>query len=264
MSQYILAGGASGKERLALLGRILNGGTLDLLCRLAPGPVGRFLDLGCGGGSLSIAAATSGYARAVTGIDFDESVLALARKDAEEKGVANVTFRQGDATTLAVGKPFDVAYARFVLSHMTDAALVLQNLKKAVHPGGLVLVEDVDFSAHYCYPANSAFARYVDWYERAARHNGQDPHIGLRLFELFRTAGLTDVGFDVVQPVFHQGDGKWMAVYTLEKIGPALLEQGLVSKEELEGTIRELKAFTEDDRTILSMPRIFRVWGKKV
>ncbi|GAB4093337.1 class I SAM-dependent methyltransferase [Flaviaesturariibacter terrae] len=262
MSQYIIAGGASGKERLALLGRILNEGTLALLQRLQPGPVARFLDLGCGGGSVSIAVAASGYARDVMAVDFDESVLALARKDALDAGLQNVTFAQGDATAFTSTDTYDVGYARFLLSHMSDAAPVLHNLVRAVKPGGLVLVEDVDFSGHYCHPANTAFARYVEWYELAARHNGQDPRIGLRLFELLSGSGLSDVDFDVVQPVFHEGPGKWMALYTLEKIGATLQQQRLISEDELQATLAELKAFTEDPRSIISMPRIFRAWGR--
>ncbi|RYY94981.1 MAG: methyltransferase domain-containing protein [Chitinophagaceae bacterium] len=262
MSQYIIAGGASGKERLALLGRILNGGTLDLLRRLEPGPVDRFLDLGCGGGSVSVAAAKTGYAQQVTGIDFDEKLIELARKDAADVDVRNVTFTQGDATTFDAVDTYDVAYARFLFSHMTDTGAVLRNLARATRPGGLVLLEDVDFAGHFCYPASAAFDRYVDWYERAARHNGQDPHVGRRLFELLGSAGLQEAGFDLVQPVFHKGEGKWMAVYTLEKIGPALLQQGLATEEEWQATVDELKAFTADQRTIISMPRIFRAWAR--
>ncbi|RYZ20474.1 MAG: methyltransferase domain-containing protein [Chitinophagaceae bacterium] len=262
-SPYIIAGGASGKERLARLGGIMNAGTLALLRTLQPESVARFLDLGCGGGSLSMAVAKSGLAGQVTGIDFDAALLELARQDAAAAGIVNLVFEPGDATQPLAAGGFDTSYARFLLCHMTDPLLVLRHLAAALRPGGLILVEDVDFSGHYCYPPNAAFARYLDYYTRAARQNGQDPDIGLRLLALFREAGITEVGFDVVQPSFHTGSGKWMAYDTLHRIGAAVERQGIATAGELQATLGELKAFTEDESTIISMPRIFRVWGRR-
>ncbi|RYY96806.1 MAG: methyltransferase domain-containing protein [Chitinophagaceae bacterium] len=260
---YIIAGGVSGKERLALLGSILNEGTLALLQRLRPGPVKHFLDLGCGGGSLSIAVARSGYARQVTGIDFDENIVALARADAGAQELKQVTFVAGDATTLVETNTRNVVYARFLLSHLTDPLAALQKMTRALRPGGLLLVEDVDFAGHFCEPGNNAFARYVELYERSARANGQDPDIGRRLPALLPKAGLQDVGFDLVQPVFQSGPGKMMAYHTLDKIGATLLHEGLTSATELQDLHTALLAFTEDPNSLISMPRIFRVWGTK-
>ncbi|RYY99053.1 MAG: class I SAM-dependent methyltransferase [Chitinophagaceae bacterium] len=262
-SYYIIAGGAAGKERLAVLGNILNEGTLALLQRLHPGPIEHFLDLGCGPGTVSLAVAQSGIARNVTGIDFDEQVVALANEDAAAAGLTNVHFEPGDATALDKHEGFDVVYARFLLSHLTNPLAVLRRMMLAVKPGGLVLVEDIDFSGHYCYPANPAFSRYLELFTRAARHNGQDPDIGLRLPELFREAGFSDSGFEVRQPVFRDGPGKWMAHDTLGKIGPALLRQELSTIAGFEETLRALKAFTKDPHSIISLPRIFQVWGRR-
>lgn len=265
MSQdkYIIQGGAEGKKRLDRLGSILNDGTLALLRRLQPGPIDHLLDLGCGGGSVALLLARSGVAAQVTGMDFDERVLDLARRDAEAAGLANVQFEAGDAAALAAGQRFDITYARFLLSHLTDPLLVLRKMRQATRAGGLILVEDIDFSGHYCYPPNDAFARYLHYFVAAAQHNGQDPHIGLRLFRLFHEAGISEVGFQVVQPAFHTGSGKWMAYDTLEKIGGTVLRQGLATESQLQAALNELQAFTADDSSLISLPRIFQVWGRR-
>ncbi|GAA4344577.1 class I SAM-dependent methyltransferase [Flaviaesturariibacter amylovorans] len=262
-SNYIIAGGAEGKERLAVLGNVLNPGTLSLLQRLHPEPIGHFLDLGCGGGTVAIAVAQSELARNVTGADFDATVLELARQDAAEAGLTNIRFETADATALDLHQQFDVVYARFLLSHLTDPPDTLKRMARAARPGGLVLVEDIDFSGHYCAPASSAFTRYLELFVRAARNNGQDPDIGLRLFRLFHDAGLEDIGFSVTQPAFHEGPGKWMGYYTLDKISGAVLRQGLATQSELQATLDELKAFTADPNSIISLPRVFQVWGRK-
>ncbi|RYY83022.1 MAG: class I SAM-dependent methyltransferase, partial [Chitinophagaceae bacterium] len=259
---YIIAGGAAGKERLALLGSILNKGTIALMQQLQPAPVSAFLDLGCGGGSVALDVVRTGYAQEVTGVDFDATVLQLARGDAEAEGYSNIVFIQGDAAAFLQQDRFELSYARFLLSHLSDPSLVLRNLVASTKPGGLVLVEDVDFPGHFCYPANEAFARYLEWYQLSARLSAQDPGIGPRLPRMLEEAGLTEVGFDLVQPAFREGAGKMMAWHTLHKIGGTLLKQQLVTPEELNDTLDLLKAFTEEEQSIISLPRIFRVWGR--
>ncbi|RYY39811.1 MAG: class I SAM-dependent methyltransferase [Chitinophagaceae bacterium] len=263
MSEYIIAGGEAGKQRLALLGSILNEGTLALLRRLQPAGVERFLDLGCGGGSVALDVARSGFAKNVVGIDADATVLELARADAAAQGVARVEFRQADAEQWNEAAPYDLVYTRFVLSHMTHPQRVLQKAVDALRPGGLLLAEDVDFPGHFCYPANKAFHDYLDWYQQSARRNGQDPVIGPRLPSLLHASGLAACGFDIVQPAFQQGPGKWMAWQTLDKIGATLLRQHFITEDELATTLAALKVFTEDPQSIISLPRIFRAWGRK-
>jgi hypothetical protein len=74
---------------------------------------------------------------------------------------------------------------------------------------------------------------------------------------------LYDIRFDVIQPVFESGDGKWMAYITMDKIKDSLLQQGLANQDEIEKTLSALKLFTENKNSIISLPRIFRVSGLK-
>jgi ubiquinone/menaquinone biosynthesis C-methylase UbiE len=262
--QYIIEGGAGGKKRLAVLGDILNEGTRALIGSIHPASIESFLDLGCGGGSVSLMMASAiGPTGHVTGMDFDESILALARADAAAAGLTNISFEAVDAMALDARERFDFSYSRFLLSHVTDPQRVLQNLLQATRPGGTILVEDIDFSGHYCYPENESFERYQHFFVTAAQHNGQNSNIGLALFNHFRNAGIENVQFDLVQPVFQSGTGKWMAVFTLEKIRSAVIRQGLATESEVNAVLEDLKAFTADERSIISLPRIFRVWGKR-
>ena len=43
----------------------------------------------------------------------------------------------------------------------------------------------------------------------------------------------------------------------------ALLFLGLATAAELDATVAELQAFTDEPQTILSLPRIFQVWGRR-
>jgi len=116
-TEYAIAGGLAGKERLDVLQRVHGPFTSALLDRVGISRGARCLDAGCGGGHVSRElAARVGETGAVVGIDLDEVVLDLARSDALAAGITNVEFRAGDATDLDVSD-FDVVFARFLLSH---------------------------------------------------------------------------------------------------------------------------------------------------
>jgi 2-polyprenyl-3-methyl-5-hydroxy-6-metoxy-1,4-benzoquinol methylase len=262
--KYIISGGREGKKRLDVLGKILNPYTKKLL--EADGSIKgkKFLDLGCGGGTVSLmAAGMVGPEGNVTAIDFDSDIIELAKKDAEEKGLDNISFRSMDAYDLDDEDAFDIVYSRFLLSHLQQPAIVLNKLHRSVKRGGKIIIEDIDFSGHFSYPRCEAFELYQHYFVTAAKNNGQDANIGLSLFGMFQSGNIRDVKFNVIQPSFNEGKGKWMAYFTFDKIKETLKRQSLLGEDESNRVLDELKVFTMDNNTILSLPRIFRVWGVK-
>ena len=82
---------------------------LDGLAR--PGQPLSFLDVGCGSGVLTIAAAKLGYREAV-GLDSDAGAVAMARSNAERNGVAfRCRFLHADLAALPAGLTADVVAA---------------------------------------------------------------------------------------------------------------------------------------------------------
>ena len=108
------------------------------------------------------------------------------------------------------------------------------------------------------------FRSYVDHYSTVSRNNGQNPCIGLSLPGMFQDEPLLEgVTFDVIQPCHHEGPGKWMAYNTMDKIKDTVLQQRLADQAAIDKVLSDLKRFTTDDRSIISLPRIFRVTGVK-
>ena len=64
---------------------------------------------------------------------------------------------------------FDLAYVRFVLTHLPDPAGALECIGAHVRTGGTVVVEDIDFRGHFSDPASDAFQAYIDLYSAAVR-----------------------------------------------------------------------------------------------
>ncbi|HZT83011.1 MAG TPA: methyltransferase domain-containing protein [Gemmataceae bacterium] len=263
LRHYGLQDGEAGAERLRLLARAKWPTTQTLLAGVGLRQGMHCLDVGCGIGEVALALAEwVGPRGRVVGIDVNDGYLAVAREQAARRGLGAV-FRRGDVFDLHEEAAYDLVYARFVLTHLSEPARALHRLLHAARPGGAVVVEDIDFPGHFCYPDCAAFRRYVELYEAVVRRHGGDPAIGPRLLGLMRGAGLGGLHLDVVLPTFFEGEGKRVAVVTLQNIRQAVEEAGLATPAEIDATITELDAFTRDPNTILSMPRIFQVWGRR-
>jgi SAM-dependent methyltransferase len=263
-SHYVIRGGLEGRERLRVLARVMWPTTSALLTRVGIPSDARCLDLGCGGGDVTMALAGLAPDGSVVGEDLDETKLDLARAEASDAGLRNVEFRTGDVMTPSnEGERFELVYVRFLLTHLPDPAAALAVTTKRLAPGGVVVVEDIDFTGHFCHPPSAAFDRYVEWYTKAVQGRGCDPNIGPRLPGLLREAGVRDVDVHVVQPVGLTGEVKMIAPLTLEAIAEAVLAAQLTTADELKRTVDELYAYANTDTTLLSVPRIVQTWGRR-
>jgi SAM-dependent methyltransferase len=195
-------------------------------------------------------------------VDLDEIVLDIARRECAELGFTNTTYEAVDVTKWNPETPFDVVYARFLLSHLSHPGQVLAAIRRIVRPGGVMIVEDTDFRGHFSEPDCPALRRYVDLFTKCVQARGGDPNIGPRLPRLLREAGIVDVRMRVVQPAALEGGIKRLTCVTLETISEAVLSSGLATAPELREVIEELWAFAGDPDTVLGGPRVIQAWGR--
>lgn len=160
-ARYAIDGGLAGKSRLDVLAEVMWPTSAALLAA-AGVPVGaRCLDLGCGGGHVSVElAGLVGLTGSVVGVDIDAEIIDLARAAAAVRGLGNLEFRACTADDFG-DELFDLGYARFLLSHVADPQRVVSGLAAVMAPGGKVIVEDVDFTGAFCFPRSEAYTRSV-------------------------------------------------------------------------------------------------------
>jgi ubiquinone/menaquinone biosynthesis C-methylase UbiE len=116
------------------------------LAQLAAGE--SVLDVGCGTGTLAIAAARRGGA--VHALDPSAELLARARKKAR-RAQANVTFELGSGEALPhPDASFDVVLSSLVLHHLShdERRASVRELGRAVKPSGRVLIVDTAGAMH--------------------------------------------------------------------------------------------------------------------
>jgi SAM-dependent methyltransferase len=262
VSEYVIRGGAPGKARLGVIGRAHASTTLPLLQRAGVREGLTCLDVGCGGGDVTFEMArVVGPGGRVVGVDLDDEKLALARQEAQERGIANVEFKALDVRTWEPDARPDMTYARFVLTHLPAPLTALQRIVQSTKAGGAVVVEDIDYAGNFSYPPCAALAQHVAIYREVVRRRGGDADIGPRLPELFGKAGLTGICLQVVQPVLATGEAKFIHALTTRAIADAVVAEGIATRDTVDALTAELDAFAARPDTLIGFPRIFQVWG---
>jgi ubiquinone/menaquinone biosynthesis C-methylase UbiE len=100
------------------------------------------LDLCCGAGASAIPAARAvGPAGHVLGVDVAGPLLEMARAKATREGLANIEFRQGDATrTGLAGGSFDAVVCVFGVFFAPDMAAFVAEMWRLIRPGGVLAI----------------------------------------------------------------------------------------------------------------------------
>ncbi len=119
-------------------GPTLHPGRLRAIDRMDIQPGERVLEVGVGTGiNLSL------YPKncSVTGIDFNESMLEIARERAERKNSGHVRLLQMDAADLKFADDsFDIVYAPYLISVVPDPVCVAREMRRVCRPGGRVIL----------------------------------------------------------------------------------------------------------------------------
>ena len=98
---------------------------------------GRVLDIGCGfGDTTQRLAELVGPEGEAVGIDVAERFIEAAREEADNAGVANVSFSVGDVQIADLGEGFDYVFSRMGIMFFANPVVAFRNISTAMAPGG--------------------------------------------------------------------------------------------------------------------------------
>ena len=103
-------------------------------------------DIGTGSGHAINVMAKAFPASRFTGIDFSDEGLAVGRAEAQRLGLANATFVAKDVAALDASETYDVITVFDAIHDQAQPAKVLENIYRALRPGGVLLMVDIKAS----------------------------------------------------------------------------------------------------------------------
>ncbi len=103
---------------------------------------GKVIDLGCGGGHVSYAVAP--FVAAVTAYDISSEMLAAVEREARQRGIGNLSTRQGPAEALPFPDAcFDAVFCRLSAHHWPDVRKGLREARRVLKAGGIGVFADI-------------------------------------------------------------------------------------------------------------------------
>jgi SAM-dependent methyltransferase len=260
----VLAGGQEGDDPQAVLARDRWPDTAALLARAGVGGAQRCVDLGCGGGEVTLAlAALVAPDGDALGVDIDAAAVAHAEQAAMAQAVPNTRFIVLDVGDWDEPGGYDVVYSRFLLQHLGEPRDLLGRMWAAVRPGGVLVVEDADHEGWCGHPTNAGLTFFVRTCGEVLRRQGGDPAIGRKLVQCFAEAGIPAPDLRLVQSARTEGAEKSLAVSTLTASAEAIVDEDVAPVEGVEEALASLQRFTDDPRTLICGPRVFQCVARK-
>jgi len=224
------------------------------------------IDLGCGPrGTLDLLADAVAPGGRVVGLDADAAHVAAARHYAISHGLADVEVLAGDArrTGLPEGT-FDLVHTRALLVTIPEPAEVVAEMTRLARPGGLVASQEPDAEFSICYPPLPEWDRLWSLFHASFARAGADLRLGRQLPELFRGAGLVDVGVMVYASSYPAGHSRRTVIPDLVRsLHPVILGLGLADKRELAQVDAAVRAHLADPRTLMMPHLLVTAWGRK-
>lgn len=254
------------RERLRRQSVELREDSVALLDRVGLRPGQCAIDMGCGPlGVIDLLADRVGPQGRVVGLELNPANVALARAFAKDQGLANVTIIEGDARRSGLAADsFDLVHARALLVNIPDPAAVAAEMARLARPGGWVAGMEPDMAIQIGHPPNAGWERVHEIFCASFRADGADPFIGRRLPEIFREAGLTEIGVEAITHVYPAGHSRrTIRVDLVRSMRDKIVARGIAGEQELDELDSAAREYLSDPQTLVLSGVYFQAWGRK-
>ena len=127
----------------------------------------KILDIGCGGGLVSESLSKLGAV--VTGIDFVENNIKVAKQHSAELGL-KIDYKVADIEKIKLKKNFDVIVAFEVLEHLNDWEKFLNKIKNNLNKNGILIISTINRNILSKYIAIFLAENILNWIPKGT-HN---------------------------------------------------------------------------------------------
>lgn len=197
----------------------------------------RVLDVGSGAGDVAfLAAELVGETGIVIGVDRAPAAVSAAIAAAQERGLRNVQFREGDPAEIKFEPRFQAVIGRYVLPFQVDPSAMLRGLARHLVQGGLLIFHEPDWTFVRSFPLAPLYERACRWIINTTELSGQSWNFLDRARSVF-------IGADLPPPTmrlhtFVADDSKareWLMGVgdIVESLLPTMVKMGVATAEEV-------------------------------
>ena len=218
-----------------------------------PGNGAAVLDFGCGIGETTVRLSTLYPNARVIGADPSRELLAIAERTRRP----NLEFLRIDPSQPALGDGcYALIYCAFVLQHLPDPRQKLAMLRRALCPGGAIVIREIDVSLRSIWPVTDRWQRSWERILTRRKALGGDPCIGGKLGALLHSCGYQEIDVKVgigAEPFRDYGApaclSRWLGILSEE------------DRQEAKQALEELDAFGREEGAY-SYHTAFTVFGR--
>ena len=266
MSDYVLGVNQRELERLEFQSSVWKEVTNDFIKRCGVENGMKCLDVGAGPGFVSMDLLNFvGPEGEVTALEPSSMYLEHFKNYCLRKGLTNAKFINSKVETAELPENYyDFIFARWVISFVPDAELFLKNLHKALKSGGIIAIEDYNYDGITRYPQTEVFNDVPYAVREYWRKGGGDPHIALRMPELFKKTGFKLIDY---KPIIRAGDKdsdlfEWAHRFFSVHFD-VMAKMGVISNREADEMLHDWLEHRYDTNAIFYSPIVVDMAGKK-
>ncbi|ELR72011.1 Methyltransferase type 11 [Fulvivirga imtechensis AK7] len=215
------------------------------------------LEAGCGVGAQTQIISHKNPGSNFISVDLSEKSLAQASQVIREMNINNVEFQLADVFDLPFNdNTFDHIFVCFLLEHVSKPELALQELKRVLKAEGTITVIEGDHGSTYFYPDSKTARKAIQAQVTLQKQNGGNAYIGRQLYPMLSDAGFSNVAVSPRQVYVDDSKPEMVDRFIkntftamIKGIKDEALSKRIISRDEIEGGIRDLYKTTEGGGT---------------
>jgi ubiquinone/menaquinone biosynthesis C-methylase UbiE len=216
---------------------------------------GLVLEAGCGVGAQTKIIATKNPDTKFISVDISKDSIKEAKRTINSLGIHNVELKQADIFHLPFSdETFDSVMICFVLEHLHNPLLALNELKRVLKKGGIMMVIEGDHGSTFFYPDSEYAYAVINCQIQLQKQNGGNSNIGRELYPLLKSIKLSNISVsprvvyvDASKPQLVEGFIRNTFTAMIEGVREKAVQQGIIDRSSFDKGIEDLYRTAKSD-----------------